>query len=222
MAVASPSNNQTNSTTTKVLYQTKPHKPNDPEERARLEHVDGVTVKSEHDNEEARVWYRSEIDGRTYGLAMSRAMGDHDANGILAEPTIDILDLLEIQKEMQTPPDVTVTIPKQCVATNNDDNPQTATTNTCDYLDDAGTDTSHRIKDWELWVVSVTDGIMDVMSPEEIAKQLLSFTSTTSTKLVSAERLLYQASSRWIDLEGPDYRDDMAIAMMRISGGDSI
>jgi serine/threonine protein phosphatase PrpC len=230
MAVSYTSTKQssnTTTTTTKVLYQTKPHKPDDPEECARLERVNGVTVKSDHENEEARVWYRSETDGRTYGLAMSRAMGDHDANGILAIPTIDVLDLVTIQKELQPPStDATASTHQQCVATttDDDDSQTTTTTITCDNLGDAttATTTTPSDTDWELWVVSVTDGIMDVMSPEEIAKQLLSSTSMSTTKLVSAERLLYQASSRWLDLDGPDYRDDMAIAMMRISWGNPI
>eukprot|EP00531_Pseudo-nitzschia_arenysensis_P001710 CAMPEP_0116145250 /NCGR_PEP_ID=MMETSP0329-20121206/16482_1 /TAXON_ID=697910 /ORGANISM="Pseudo-nitzschia arenysensis, Strain B593" /LENGTH=524 /DNA_ID=CAMNT_0003640821 /DNA_START=86 /DNA_END=1660 /DNA_ORIENTATION=+ len=81
----------------KVEYATRRDKANQPEERARIEKLGGKI----HINDKGfdpRVILHSEVAQDTIGLAMSRSIGDWEwkAVGVIAEPTIDVIDLTKL------------------------------------------------------------------------------------------------------------------------------
>ena len=80
--------------TVDIIYQTKPHKPHLPEERARIENAGGQVLVPQSPEDSSRVLVFQE-GGMALALAMSRSIGDKEgtAIGVTAEPTVDSLDL---------------------------------------------------------------------------------------------------------------------------------
>ncbi|KAL3929103.1 MAG: hypothetical protein SGARI_004850, partial [Bacillariaceae sp.] len=81
--------------TTNIIYQNKAHKPDDPEERKRIEAAGGQVEDAPFEGASARLLIPMPDGINIFGLAMSRSLGDHDglAVGLSAEPTTDILQL---------------------------------------------------------------------------------------------------------------------------------
>jgi serine/threonine protein phosphatase PrpC len=82
-----------------ILLETRPHKPDLEEERARIEQLGGQVLPAPPEGGTSRVVIPSNtIPGITLALAMSRSIGDHDGRnlGVIADPTVDVLDLREI------------------------------------------------------------------------------------------------------------------------------
>ena len=77
-----------------VVYQTKPHKPDDPLERRRIEAAGGHVLNAPFRGVSSRLLIPL-ADGMEVGLAMSRSLGDAEGDrvGHSAEPTTDILPL---------------------------------------------------------------------------------------------------------------------------------
>ena len=78
-----------------IVYSTRLDKPHLEEERRRIEGLGGkITIPAGHPAW-SRVLVRSEAEGETIGLAMSRSLGDWEwgAVGVTPEPLIDVLDL---------------------------------------------------------------------------------------------------------------------------------
>ena len=77
-----------------IVYQTKPHKPNVPQERARIEAAGGTVMDPPMQGETSRVIIPMP-GGMVVGLAMSRSIGDGEgaAVGVICDPTVDALDL---------------------------------------------------------------------------------------------------------------------------------
>jgi len=77
---------------TTVVFATKPHKPNDPVERQRIEKTGCIVIEPTFHDNTARV---AASDEDALALAMSRSLGDFDLKhcGVIAIPTIDVIDL---------------------------------------------------------------------------------------------------------------------------------
>ena len=77
-----------------IIYQTKPHKPHLPEERARIEKAGGQVMAPQSPEDSSRVIVFQE-GGMVMALAMSRSIGDKEGTviGVIAEPTVDALEL---------------------------------------------------------------------------------------------------------------------------------
>eukprot|EP00536_Pseudo-nitzschia_multiseries_P003863 jgi/Psemu1/186730/e_gw1.61.61.1 len=82
----------------KVEYHTRRDKANQPGERARIEHLGG-TIHVNAEGFDPRVFVYSKAAGETIGLAMSRSLGDWEwkRSGVIAEPTIDVIDLTKLR-----------------------------------------------------------------------------------------------------------------------------
>jgi serine/threonine protein phosphatase PrpC len=78
-----------------IIYVTKPHKPDSPEERLRIEATGGKVEDAPFPGATARLLIPMSDGIQVFGLAMSRSLGDHDGaiHGLIAEPTTDVLDL---------------------------------------------------------------------------------------------------------------------------------
>jgi serine/threonine protein phosphatase PrpC len=87
-----------------IVYETKPHKPHLKEERARIEAAGGQVVEPQGPGDSSRVIIPMDEGGLAMALAMSRSIGDKQGTslGVIANPTIDVLDLntLEVGKEL--------------------------------------------------------------------------------------------------------------------------
>merc|ERR1712151_1325025 len=73
-----------NKNDTKLIFGSKDHKPQNPEEQARLQSAGSEVRKVNEDDEES---YRIYLPGSTFpGLTMSRAFGDTACRGVLQDP----------------------------------------------------------------------------------------------------------------------------------------
>jgi serine/threonine protein phosphatase PrpC len=86
-----------------VVYSTKPHKPNDPLERQRIEGMGGQVQEPPAPQYSARVMIP--LGGPfmdVLGLAMSRSLGDFEGHpyGIIADPTTDVITLTELDSKL--------------------------------------------------------------------------------------------------------------------------
>ncbi len=80
----------------KVIYTTKPHKPDNPDERKRIEGMGGRVQAAPAPGYSARLLIPlGESPMEVVGLAMSRSLGDFDGHphGLIAEPTTDAIAL---------------------------------------------------------------------------------------------------------------------------------
>eukprot|EP00534_Pseudo-nitzschia_fraudulenta_P012304 CAMPEP_0201214726 /NCGR_PEP_ID=MMETSP0851-20130426/188560_1 /ASSEMBLY_ACC=CAM_ASM_000631 /TAXON_ID=183588 /ORGANISM="Pseudo-nitzschia fraudulenta, Strain WWA7" /LENGTH=375 /DNA_ID=CAMNT_0047504095 /DNA_START=212 /DNA_END=1339 /DNA_ORIENTATION=- len=86
----------------KIIYATKPHKPDSPDERTRIEANGGQVQDAPFEGASARLIIPVKIGSQYFeiGLAMSRSLGDHDGEkvGLSAEPDTDVLDLTQLDK----------------------------------------------------------------------------------------------------------------------------
>lgn len=224
-----------------VVFSTKGHKPDDPEERARLEALGmRVTAESDETGEPARVWYRhrtsaSSATPSTSGLAMSRALGDRQAVGVIADPTIDVWKISDaVNHVLETFRNKDKdSLPKQRACAEMNADGSVVNDSLCTKDTNAGTDsdsnpslaTAAKItkENVRLFVVSATDGVMDYLSLDDIANSLAEalyeVQSPNKKKihvLTAAEALIHQASAQWQNEFNGQYRDDMAITMAQV------
>lgn len=85
-----------------IIFTTKQHKPDMPEERKRIEAAGGTVEESPFPGFSARVLVP--IDAfNAMALAMSRALGDFEAKkiGVSGEPTTEVIDLTKLDKHRQ-------------------------------------------------------------------------------------------------------------------------
>jgi serine/threonine protein phosphatase PrpC len=166
-----------------ITHVTKPHKPDDPEERQRITKTGCIVIDPIpfHDHT-ARVADNTESKVSSgLALAMSRSLGDYDFEqcGVIPEPTITVVDRSRHNKH------------------------------------------GHKV----LLAVSVTDGLFDEVTLEDIAHGLASPFLNRNTYLgrfasaleLAAEDLIRTASDRWLaNTTMFPYRDDITIAVRQV------
>merc|ERR1711957_251033 len=85
-----------------IIYSAKPHKPDTPSERKRIEEMGGWVHDPQFKGATARLVIPVKVGLQTMevGLAMSRSFGDHDGIkvGLSTEPDTDVLDLSKFDK----------------------------------------------------------------------------------------------------------------------------
>eukprot|EP00536_Pseudo-nitzschia_multiseries_P012249 jgi/Psemu1/298054/fgenesh1_pm.458_\ len=180
-----------------IVYQSREDKPDLPEERARIVAAGGyVHIPPNGNGDVPRAYYIDENRRARYGLAMSRSLGDWKVQGVTAEPIVDVLDLDEIvQKALST-------YAKTCSGTSDDDEKS----GYCDALDRS---------DVHIFATSISDGMMDYLSPDDIGQALATAFFDAESGLhphSAAEDLIMQAAKGWDREYQGGYRDDIAIA----------
>lgn len=205
--------------TTTVLYVTREDKAHLPEERERVERAGGRVYIPEKPGATSRVYFRDSRTGGQVGLAMSRSLGDWDAGrvGVVPTPLVDVLHLRDYTDACRTDA-VTEAVLE-------DDG--TSTVYTTAVATDCGQDGAGGTP-LALFAVSATDGMMDEVTPQEIAdvlaQSLYGSDSGTSDDpaterehlLVACEKLIVHAAVGWNTRNRGQYRDDIAIAVSRI------
>lgn len=233
--------NKDNTINTKIIYQTQPHKPDDPIEKRRIESNGGIVQPKpkllvngtfvEVGTSRVLIPWGNPMMMQQMGLAMSRSFGDFEGksksqNFVSNEPTIDILDLKN-QKKIQTPWSSSV-------------NTITSTTTTTTILDDDDDDS------YDYYAVITSDGVVDHVSPQEIANDIVNWYSRSDsnnnkhdkwqqqqtsllhicsdliTKAIGGWKQSYLTQQRQFNMAPPPdnnfhyYRDDISIAVVKL------
>jgi len=195
-SVSPPTQNQV-----QIVYQSREDKPDLPEEKARIVAAGGyVHIPPDSNGDVPRAYFIDE-DGRArYGLAMSRSLGDWKVKGVTAEPIVDILDLDEtVQMALST-------YAKTCGSTIDDDDIKDEKNGYCDALDKS---------DVHIFATSISDGMMDYLSPSDIGQALAAAFFDPESDVhphSAAENLIINAAKGWDGEFRGGYRDDIAIA----------
>jgi serine/threonine protein phosphatase PrpC len=174
--------------TVEIVYQTKPHKPDDPLERARIERAGGTVLDAPFPGASSRLLIPLP-NGDEVALAMSRSLGDAqgDSVGHSAEPTTSVLPLRNLILTTNS---------------NNSNNSNSKNNKHIQFLCICASDgLLDKVSPWQVAQHVVT-----------------SFLPTTPLlPLEAAEQLLLLASKAWLeDFMGGDYRDDMTIAVHKL------
>jgi serine/threonine protein phosphatase PrpC len=177
--------------TTDIIYQSREDKPHLPEERNRIEEMGGEVYVPENPGGTSRAIYVDPITGGRTGLAMSRSIGDWDVGklGVIPNPIVDIVDLSNYS-----------------------------------FMGE---------ERFSLFAVSATDGLMDYIEAPIIAQHVAThlFHDDTTTDnpamddndanrkhvLIACEELVLEAAGRWQKAKGGRYRDDIAIAVTKLT-----
>ncbi len=183
-----------------IAYITREDKPDLPEERSRVEKMGGQVYVPPPERIQmgasSRVLYVDPVTGGTNGLAMSRSIGDWAAGekGVIPDPTVDVIDiqaLIEGSRECAAEIDAT----------------------------SGGKSTSGACGEIEVFAVSATDGLLDFMDINEIAKKIAAslYVDDGPHPLSACESLITTAASAWWQAKNGKYRDDIAIAVSKLS-----
>lgn len=184
-----------------VVFQSREDKPDLPEEKARIFAAGGyVHIPSNPQEGIPRAYYIDEYRRARYGLAMSRSLGDWKVQGVIAEPIVDILDLNVIVEK------ALASYSERCG--NNVDSQENADEKNqyCGMKDGS---------DIHIFAASISDGMMDYLSPDVVGKTLASAFFDRDSDLhphSAAEKLIIEAAKGWENEYGGGYRDDIAIA----------
>lgn len=188
--------------TTEVLFISREDKPELPEEQERVENMGGqvyIPVRGT-----SRVVYHDPRSGAPTGLAMSRSIGDWAAGklGVIPDPKIDVFDIqtlvhAELSGSLQDIGSYIVSEEGE-VSSGGD----------------------HQIKDdVYIFAVSASDGLMDFLEAEEVAKVMaLSMCHKDGAHpITTCEQLIFAAANAWQQSKQGRYRDDItvAVAMLR-------
>lgn len=190
----------------KIVFVTREDKPDLPDERRRVESMGGQVYIPPPERIQmgasSRVLYVDPQTGGTSGLAMSRSIGDWAAGkkGVIPDPTVSVIDIEELVKGAE-----------ECssLATVADDNGGLL----------VQSESSCRDLDIEVFAVSATDGLLDFMKLDDIAKTVaISLYEDDGPHPLSAcESLITTAASAWWQAKNGRYRDDIAIAISKLS-----
>ena len=185
-----------------IVHVTREDKPHLAEERARVEKMGGQVYVPTKERIEmgasSRVLFRDKSTGATNGLAMSRSIGDWAAGelGVIPDPTVVVLDIQEIIDAAKR--DNSLRGEAQCKDPSSQD----------------------RLgEDVEVFAVSATDGLLDFIPVEEIAKTVANslYVNEGPHPLSACESLITTAASAWWKAKNGRYRDDIAIAVSKLS-----
>ena len=199
-----------------LLHTTRLDKPDLPSEKERLLEAGAASVTEASDEDDARVW-NEWIDEETgqrqsYGLAMSRGIGDRHATGVIANPLTEswsIEDLRRQAKEMiESKRKESASGEGECVVSENGD------TETCQ------TQESVNVDDIELFAVSSTDGILDFSTPDGVVEMIgtyLHHENDPQQVFLAAQQLFYDSAQGWNEAYGGSYRDDMGLSVIALT-----
>ena len=86
-----------------IIYSTKPHKPDSPSERKRIEEAGGRVIDPPFQGRSARLAIPMENGMSEMALAMSRSFGDFDGEkvGLSVEPDTDVINLSQFDKSKE-------------------------------------------------------------------------------------------------------------------------
>jgi len=208
-----------------LIYASREDKPSIPEERHRVEKNGGkvyIPPPGQEAEDSPRVLLVDVQKRWELSLAMSRSLGDWDFSGVgvIAEPIVQTFDLDHIlQKQM---------LELSCTA-------DTYSSRSSEF--NVGEDSIHSAlherlamneRVVKLFAVAATDGLLDFVTPEDLLQKVATaFYDEVETvdndaepplhPLVACERLILQAAEGWYSEMGYEYRDDIAIAAMKIS-----
>lgn len=173
----------------KLLYVTREDKPHLEEERARIESMGSrIYIPSDLNEESSRV-----ISGSN-GLAMSRSIGDWEMIGVIAEPIIKIIDVGAI---------INTEMKKANEGCSEDE----------EYCPE-----SLKAEHVNIFAISATDGMMDYVEPLDLASAFATtfYRPTGPHPLVMCEDLILAAAKGWYDEMEGQYRDDIAVAAVKV------
>ena len=219
-----PPNDPTKANTA-LIYGTREDKAHLPKERERVEHMGGTVFLPRGflatGQGTTRVYYKDPTTGGTSGLAMSRSIGDWDAGhvGVIPDPLVAILDINDIRA-------------KVLKKLNGADGTCSAKEIEVDPASREATEQDSQCvkyteKDIKVFAISATDGLLDYVPEETIAKHVAKglYNSTaagetetedgvhTAHPLTACEDLIYAAAQGWQEDKQGRYRDDIAIAI---------
>lgn len=217
----------------RFVYATREDKPHLPEERARVESTGGLVYIPNEETSSSRVVLLDRFRRMKMSLAMSRSLGDWDFSGVgvIATPIVTSLDMRGIGIRNETG------VEKKEECQNSSSNGETSKAKICSSLGDKELE---RDAADELFAVAATDGLLDYIQPLELAmvmaKALYDIPKTkkdakrmkspaeedivpkiyTIHPLLACERMIMNAAQAWYDDMGYKYRDDIALAVMKI------
>lgn len=186
----------TSTSAVKIAYVTREDKPDLPEERSRVEKMGGQVYVPPPERIQmgasSRVLYVDPVTGGTNGLAMSRSIGDWAAGekGVIPDPTVDVIDIGAL-----------INGNEECASSG-----ESSTPDSCDG-------------EIKVFAVSATDGLLDFMTIDEIAKSVATslYVDDSPHPLSACESLITTAASAWWQAKNGKYRDDIAIAISKLS-----
>ena len=183
-----------------IVYMTREDKPELPEEKARVEAAGGqvyIPVRGT-----SRVVYHDPNTGSPTGLAMSRSIGDWAAGkmGVIPDPIVQVLDIDTL-------------VSTQLYGIDQESR------HTIAEVDEQGNVIRHDgdtvEDDVYIFAISATDGMMDYLHEDEIAKIIAHalFDGSGVHPITACEHLVFAAAQSWQEAKQGRYRDDIAIAV---------
>jgi serine/threonine protein phosphatase PrpC len=195
-----------------MVYESKEHKPGDPLETARILKAGGHVHQPKGDV--PRAYAVDKNDYLTFGVAMSRSLGDWQAKGVIPDPTVDIVDIDQLIATAQEK------FVKECIteqqhsdkSDSTDENKKEDVDVAC--LGEASLDAS----EVHILAISATDGMADYLQLEQIAYVFAAsmFVPENPHPLTAAEYLILMAAEYWQQEYQGKYRDDIAVAAVKV------
>jgi serine/threonine protein phosphatase PrpC len=170
--------------TVEIIYMSREDKPVLRDERKRLEEFGGTFNRPNHGGD-TYVLYK--VGWETYGLAMSRSIGDWEARkvGVIPDPIVDVIDIDQVVKA--------------CKLQGSD-----GTANAAGFI---------RSDDVHIFAVSATDGMTKFVSPKTIAQAVApSLYDDDAPYLLSTLRELINSAQCACD----GYKDDVTVSVTDI------
>jgi len=205
---------------TDIVYVTREDKPDIPEERSRVESAGGMVYIPPPDRVQlgasSRVVYVDKNTGSRNGLAMSRSIGDWAAGvvGVIPDPMVKVLDIEELVDNANSS-----SSGMECDANYDLLNGENIEDEKREEIDHQNCRNKDEGSDVEVFAVSATDGLLDFINVEEIAKTIAMslYIDDAPHPLSACESLITTAASQWYRAKNGRYRDDIAIAVSKLS-----
>lgn len=183
-----------------IVYMTREDKPSLPDEKERVEAAGGqvyIPVRGT-----SRVVYNDPTSGAPTGLAMSRSIGDWAAGemGVIPDPIVHVLDIDTL-------------VSAELYGLNSAGSYEVNAEG-----DAKGTGPGDTTDDVYVFAVSATDGMMDYVHEDEVAKILAHalFEENGAHPISACEHLIFAAAQAWQQAKQGRYRDDIAIAVSEL------
>ncbi len=192
-----------------VVYASREDKPDLPDERRRITEAGGyVSIPIDPRNSVPRAHYIDSLGRVGYGVSMSRSIGDWQAQGVIAEPIVDVLNIATLVKQAiadhREACKSQMASMMRCMEEKKDDD-----NDDCPALDPSAI---------QILAVSASDGMMDFLKPQEIASEMgvSFFAADGKHPFVVAENLIMRAADGWEKRNYCQYRDDIALSAVKV------